>query len=239
MVFFIIQTIFAVMAYILCIDTAIDVCSVSLFNNADLLASRTSNEKNVHAQKVTLFIEQVVAEAALTMADINAIALSAGPGSYTGMRIGTSVAKGLCYALEIPLIAIDTLQIMTAGALDEVNNDDTLLMPMIDARRNEVYTAVYNTELEEIKTVSPLVIDNNEDLLAFTKEDTKSVIYFGNGADKYKEIININNYKIINYFYKSSLSMGRLAFNKYQHNMFENIAYFEPRYLKIFQQVLN
>lgn len=239
MAFFIIQAIFAVMAYILCIDTAIDVCSVSLFKDTDLLVNCSSNEQNVHAQLVTQFCNNVVNEADLVMDELNAIALSAGPGSYTGMRIGTSVAKGLCYALDIPLIAIDTLQIMTACALNEANDNEALYMPMIDARRNEVYTALYNNELDEIIAVTPLIVNNNADILNFTKEDEKQVLYFGNGANKYEGILNINNYKNINYFYSSSSEMGNIATKKYNDQDFEDIAYFEPKYLKIFQQVLN
>lgn len=227
------------MPIILCIDTAIDVCSVSLFRDTELLASRTSEEKNVHAQMVTLFIQEVLTEAQLTMNDLYAVALSAGPGSYTGMRIGTSAAKGICYALNIPLIAIDTLQIMAAGAVDQHHDNDTLYMPMIDARRNEVYTALYNKDLSELVKVSPLIINENNDVISFTNERKRKVLYFGNGAEKSSKNINIKNYQNINYIYKSSHLMGPLAIEKYMQEAFEDIAYFEPRYLKIFQQVLN
>lgn len=227
------------MAFILAIDTAIDVCSVSLFNNDQLLANRTSEEKNMHAQLVTQFIYQVLEEASLTTEQLDAIALSEGPGSYTGMRIGTSVAKGMCYALDIPLIAISTLKIMAAAAIKPEHDDDSLYMPMIDARRNEVYTAVFNKQLEVLVNVSPLIVNDITDVELFTGKRSEKIYYFGNGAIKNVELIEGLGYKNISLFSHSSSSMGTLAFNKYNSGSFEDIAYFEPKYLKIFQQVLN
>lgn len=227
------------MAFILAIDTAIDVCSVSLFNNDQLVAIRTSEEKNMHAQLVTQFIHQVLEEATLTTQQLDAIALSEGPGSYTGMRIGTSVAKGMCYALDIPLIAVSTLQIMAAAAIKPEHDDDSLYMPMIDARRNEVYTALFNKQLEVLVNVSPLIINDRSDVEQFTGKRSEKIYYFGNGAMKNFELLEGNGYQNINLFSHNSSSMATLAFEKYSSGSFEDIAYFEPKYLKIFQQVLN
>ena len=218
---------------ILHIETATTMCSVALSAGIEILALKELNERNIHASQITLFIDEVMKKACKNYADLNAIAVSKGPGSYTGLRIGASTAKGLCYALDIPLIAVDTLEAMTIGILQDnpEMSPNSLLCPMIDARRMEVYTAIFDTNLKLLADVSAKILDEHSFDPFFTE---KKLIFFGDGAAKSRQLyLNQSNYLFLE-FECSAAHMVPLAFNKYQSGQFENTAYFEPFYLKDF-----
>ncbi|WP_437921998.1 tRNA (adenosine(37)-N6)-threonylcarbamoyltransferase complex dimerization subunit type 1 TsaB [Sphingobacterium sp. LRF_L2] len=216
--------------YILQIETATAVCSVALSKNGEHIASVEADEPNLHASRLTLFIEEVISSANITLSSLAAIAVSMGPGSYTGLRIGVSTAKGLCYGLDIPLLAINTLDAMAVGFTDFSQAD--ILVPMIDARRMEVYTANYNTKGERISDVVAAIIDessfDNESLAA-------NYVLFGSGADKFQELFsNHSRVRIAPGFSNSASFLGSTAFEKFQRQQFEDLIYFEPFYLKDF-----
>ena len=217
------------MAIILAIETTTKNCSVALFNNEDLVQLKEQNSEDYsHAEQLTLFIEEVVRRANITYNEINAIALSKGPGSYTGLRIGTSTAKGLCYSLDIPLISISTLKAMALG-ISEVQQFE-LLCPMIDAKRMEVFAAIYDKNNKEVREVRADIVDKE----TYAEYFNKSVLFFGDGAIKCKEIINNTNAKFIEGIYPSAKDLGALSYQKFANKNFEDIAYFEPYYLKDF-----
>jgi tRNA threonylcarbamoyladenosine biosynthesis protein TsaB len=221
------------MALILQIETATTSCSVAIAKDGVVLAYKEANERNIHAEVITRFIEHVISEAGVKYHHLDAIAVSCGPGSYTGLRIGVSTVKGLCYALDKPLIAIETLEAMSSGAkLKEVYNKDMLLCPMIDARRMEIFTAVFDSEGNRIQTTSALIIDENSfsDLL----EDRK-VLFFGDGAEKCQSVLSSNpNAVFLTGFVNSAVYLSEKALEKFFNKEFEDVAYFEPYYLKEF-----
>ena len=216
------------MAYILAIETTTKNCSVALFDDAKQLALKELvSEGYSHAEQLTIFIEEVLSEVKISINNLNAIALSMGPGSYTGLRIGTSTAKGLCYSLGIPLIAISTLKAMALGI--SKNYDSTLYCPMIDARRMEVFAGIYDAENNEIREINADVVDVN----TYAKYLKNEVLFFGDGALKCADIISNENANFIE-CYPSAKDIRTLAFQKYSNNDFEDVAYFEPFYLKDF-----
>jgi tRNA threonylcarbamoyladenosine biosynthesis protein TsaB len=220
------------MSIILNIETATQNCSVGLARNGRVLAIRQSDEKNIHAARVTVFSEEVCKEAGIEMNGLHAVAVSMGPGSYTGLRIGVSAAKGFCYALGIPLIAVPTLQSMALSVLltDEKQEAD-LFCPMIDARRMEVYTALFDRENREVKATEALIVDED----SFIDEAQKHrIVYFGDGADKCRAVLDPKGMKFIGGIMPSALSMAIIADQKYKQTIFEDLAYFEPYYLKDF-----
>ena len=217
------------MAIILALDTSTKNCSVALFNGNKIIALKEQNSDGyTHAEQLTLFIDQVVKSASGTLKEIKAIAISKGPGSYTGLRIGTSTAKGLCYALDIPLISISTLKAM-AFTMTKSHVAD-IYCPMIDARRMEVFSAVYNVKNNEIRGVQADVVDEQ----TYTNFLNNEVLFFGDGALKCKEIINHKNAKFIEGIYPSAKNLVILANAKFENKDFEDVAYFEPYYLKDF-----
>lgn len=217
------------MALILLIETATKSCSVALALNDTIIASKQEvNENYSHAEKLNTFILHLFQDQNLNLQDIDAIAVSKGPGSYTGLRIGVSAAKGLCYALDKPLISISTLRAMAYGIAQKEIAD--LYCPMIDARRMEVYNAFYDRSNNEIRAVNAVII--NED--SYKKELDSKVLFFGDGAEKCKQIIKHSNAKFIDAIYPSSKDMIALAMQKFSNKEFEDIAYFEPYYLKDF-----
>jgi len=226
------------MAIILCIETATSVCSVAIARDHTLIASRESHKKNAHASLVSVFIDETIKEAGLKFEDIDAVAVSKGPGSYTGLRIGVSTAKGLCYALNIPMIAISTPRSMAAGMIEylkkEQDNPDlsTLVCPMIDARRMEVYSAIYTMDNEEIRKIEADIIES----VSFEEYLQKSPVYFfGDGAEKCKETLSHQPNAHFNEFvFPSALHMIDLAFERFHSKQFVDVAYFEPFYLKDF-----
>ena len=224
------------MALILCIETGTDVCSVGLVNNGELLSLRESDSGRDHAKKVAVFVDELLRENDIDPSDLDAIAVGEGPGSYTGLRIGVSFAKGLCYGLNKPLIAISSLAAMTqvaiedyqAGIVDVDNWEGALLCPMIDARRMEVYTAVYNTEGQRLTDTTAEII--TEESLAEWRNQTAEFIIFGSGSSKCANILNAKLIDIV----PSVRGMAKLAEQKYQESQFVDTAYFEPYYLKDF-----
>jgi tRNA threonylcarbamoyladenosine biosynthesis protein TsaB len=217
--------------HLLCIETATTVCSVCVTADDKILAHKEINNGFSHAENLHIFIQDVLKEANLTIKQINAVAVSKGPGSYTGLRIGVSTAKGLCYALQIPLISIDTLQSM-AYAVASTKNEDALYCPMLDARRMEVYCAVYDKSLETIIPVNALVVDEKS-VEVFNLN--KAIYFFGDGMPKVKQLLETNkNALFIDAIFPSAKNMAALASNKFSKKTFEDVAYFEPFYLKEF-----
>lgn len=219
---------------ILQIETATTVCSVALARNEQVIAYKQINQRNIHAEVITVFIDELLAAEGFTYNDLDAIAVSCGPGSYTGLRIGISTAKGLCFALDKPLIAIETLEAMAYGVINdpEINTDGLLLCPMIDARRMEVYTAIFNSKGERIKPTAAEIIDENSfgELLK-----TNKILFFGDGADKCEPILGNNpNAQFLMNFTNSAIHLTQKAAGKFIANDFEDVAYFEPYYLKDF-----
>lgn len=217
------------MNLLLNIETSTKVCSVSLALNGEILASKEeSSEKYIHSEKLNVFIEELFTQVDYQLKDLAAICVSKGPGSYTGLRIGVSCAKGFCYALDIPLISIDSLSVLARGYLnDNLINANTILMPMIDARRMEVYTAVFNHKAEIQTSISAEVID------AEFFNTNKEIILIGDGAKKFNSVIP-SNVRIENHL-SSSKGMASLSYLKFSKKEFEDVAYFEPYYLKSFR----
>ena len=217
------------MAYILNIETATTNCSVSLSKDGETLVLKEDNSLNYsHAESLHVFIDEVLKTASLELSQLNAISVSKGPGSYTGLRIGVSAAKGLCYALNIPLISVDTLQSLAHQVLCE---DDAVIVPMLDARRMEVYSAIYDSKYVKIRDTEAQIL--NED--SFKKYLEKHKVHFiGNGVDKLKTLIAHSNAIFLGDKLPSASEMGLLAYDKYKKNDIEDVAYFEPYYLKEF-----
>lgn len=219
---------------ILQIETATTSCAVALTHHGHVLALKELDQRNIHAEAITLFIEEVFAVAGKKYAYIDAVAVSSGPGSYTGLRIGVSTAKGLCYALDKPLIAVETLQAMAHGLMQNpaiIVNENTLLCPMIDARRMEVFTAVFDNAGHKTMPARALIIDAGSyaDLLA-----EHQIIFFGDGAAKCRDTIIHPNARFIDGFINSAAHLTKAALEKFAAANFEDIAYFEPYYLKDF-----
>jgi tRNA threonylcarbamoyladenosine biosynthesis protein TsaB len=219
------------LSLILNIETATTVCSVSLSLNKEVISFKEINDGYTHAENLHVFIKSVLEEAKINFNQIDAIAVSRGPGSYTGLRIGVSAAKGLAYALKIPLIGIDTLQIMT-NAISNIDKKYTFFCPMIDARRMEVYTCVYDAHLNLKMPVNAMII--NEDSIEVFKK-YPNIVFFGDGMPKCKEILEqIPNSSFIDGIFPSSKFMAPLSINRFNEKTFEDVAYFEPYYLKDF-----
>lgn len=223
------------MALILNLETATTVCSVSIANDGHLLAFKEINGDYSHAENLTLFIEDVMLQTGKKLQDVDAIAVSKGPGSYTGLRIGVSTAKGLCYSLNKPLIAINTLSALANAQVWDYNDKDSgpvLFCPMLDARRMEVYCAFFDAKNQEIKPTSAEIIDEQ----SFSELLEKNVIYFfGDGASKCKEVLSTNkNALFIDGIVPSALNMILLSEQAFVNKNFEDVAYFEPFYLKDF-----
>ncbi len=218
------------MATILNIETSTEVCSVTIAKEGELLFKKESQEGLNHSELLTVFIENLFAENNFQLNHLDAVAVSKGPGSYTGLRIGVSVAKGLCYGLDIPLIAVNSLEILGVSAAEN-SSEKMLFCPMIDARRMEVYTALYNHKGEEIEPVSAEIIDPafHASYLASNK-----ILFFGNGAEKCKTQINHPNAVFGEPQKTSAQFMQKLTEEKYNKKEFEDVAYFEPFYLKNF-----
>ena len=220
---------------ILCLETATPVCSVALNESCCTIALRETEGQNAHSEKITNFIREVMEVAEIDYKQLDAVAVSKGPGSYTGLRIGVSTAKGICYAADLPLMAIDTLEAMAYGMKAKLGSqitDNDLLIPMIDARRMEVYAAIFDANLNKINDTAALVIDENsfEELL---KEHR--LWLFGDGAPKLKKVFeNQPNISIIDGFKPSAAFMLPLADNALRERDFVDVAYFEPFYLKDF-----
>lgn len=215
------------MKYLLHIETSTKVCSVALSLDGKLIRVKESNELEYsHGENLTLFIASVLEDSKVSLNDLAAISVASGPGSYTGLRIGVSTAKGLCYALGIPLIAVDTLFSLAQLAHDK--HPDVNLCPVIDARRMEVFNAIYTSSLETLKVISADVIEEN------SYQEFEPFVYFGDGAAKLQEIWKDRNCQIDTSILASAIGQIPLATLKFQNNEVEDVAYFEPFYLKDF-----
>ena len=220
------------MSYILNIESSTTNCSISLANNGELISIRELNEKNYsHSTKLHSFIEEVLKNSNITVNKLSAIAVSSGPGSYTGLRIGVSAAKGLCYALQIPLISVPTLQVLARQL--NIQRED-LIIPVMDARRDEVYSAVYNSEYELVRDIFPEIIDS-ESFSGLAKDN--KLYFIGNGQEKCERLIRKNSNLIFSNYdtFPSSKEMVLISYEKFKKLKFEDVAYFEPDYLKKFK----
>jgi tRNA threonylcarbamoyladenosine biosynthesis protein TsaB len=227
------------MATILNIETATPLCSVALALDGKVLARRETLEDKSHAARLTAFMEEILKETGMHIKDLDAIAIGKGPGSFTGLRIGVSAAKGLCYGSGLPLIAVGTLSILFMQALDRAQTqawfqeglDNMLFCPMIDARRMEVFTCLFNATGKEEESVSAKIIgpETFVELLS-----TSSIVFFGSGMDKCRDVLSHPNAYFIHDVYPHTDSLAVLSEECYQKKRFENLAYFEPFYLKDF-----
>ena len=220
---------------ILCLETATSVCSVALNSECCTLAMRETEVQNAHSEKITNFIREVMETAGISYKQLDAVAVSQGPGSYTGLRIGVSTAKGICYAADLPLMAIDTLAAMAHGMKEKLGGQieaGDLLIPMIDARRMEVYASVFDANLNKINDTAAMVI--NEDSFEDLRKDHR-LWFFGDGAPKLNKLFDSQqNIIIIDDFKPSAAYMRVLAEQALQKQQFVDVAYFEPFYLKDF-----
>ena len=219
------------MALILSLETSTTVCSVALHNNGKLIASAEMHKEQSHASKLAVLIDQVIKLADVSMNSLQGIAVSEGPGSYTGLRIGVSTAKGLCFALGIPLLSVGTLALLAKQIQLKTILDNAWLCPMIDARRMEVYCQMFDGEMNALQSIEAKVID--EESFREALNDHK-IIFFGDGAAKCKSVITHPNAFFISDIAPSAKELGLLASEKFSRNEFENLVSFEPFYLKEF-----
>lgn len=224
------------MSLILCIETGTDVCSVALARDGELLSLRESDQGRDHAKNLAVFVEELLSETNISAGDIDAVAVGMGPGSYTGLRIGVSFAKGLCYALGIPLLAIDSLRSLAAclveeheaGIVDVEDWDNSVLCPMIDARRMEVYAQVFDSNGSPINAVAAEIVTDQS--FAEYRDSDSSLVIFGSGAAKCADILGAKLIDIT----PSVRGMAAIAEKKFSSSDFVDVAYFEPYYLKDF-----
>ena len=218
------------MALILSIETSTKTSSIAIHEKGELIASQHIHIDKSHSEYLTLSIKYLFETSGFNLNDLEAVAISKGPGSYTGLRIGTSSAKGICYALDIKLIGINTLEAMALG-ISPHYSDKVILCPMIDARRMEVYCLLNRPDMSNIEETQSKIIDKHsfENYLMKHK-----VVFFGNGAGKCREVIQHPNAIFIEDIHPSSEHIGSLAWQAFQNQKFENLAYFEPFYLKDF-----
>lgn len=216
------------MAYILNIETATRNCSVSLAKDGVIIAYQEIAEQGYsHAENLHVFIDNVLKSCSLDINHLQAIAVSCGPGSYTGLRIGVSAAKGLCYALKIPLIAVDTLKILAL----KVTIQNGLIIPMIDARRMEVYSAVFDSNYNQVRETKAEILSEN----SFEKFNNETLYFVGDSNEKAKTVLTQSNFVFLDeVVFPSAKEMCNLSYKKYLENNFEDVAYFEPFYLKDF-----
>lgn len=218
------------MTYILNIETATKNCSVSLAKDGQtILCKEIAEQGYSHAERLHVFIEEILKETNVKIQELHAVAVSKGPGSYTGLRIGVSTAKGLCYALGIPLIALDTLQVLA----HQVSVDNGIIVPMLDARRMEVYSAIFDKNHDNIKAVQAEVLTEDS-----YSEFTETLYFIGDCQEKCQTVLTQPNFKFIpEIVFPSASQMSQLSYEKFNQNDFEYVAYFEPFYLKDFLMV--
>ena len=216
------------MALILCLETATTNCSVGIAKDGRLLTLKEDNSKNYsHAEKLHVFINEALSDADISAEDLDAIAVSKGPGSYTGLRIGVSSAKGLCYSLDIPLISVPTLDLLAY----KLKGEQGIFISMLDARRMEVYSAVYDSEINQLRDTQAQILEET----SFQEYLERSKVHFiGNGVSKFEDICSHPNAVFHKEQYPSAREMAEIAELKHQISDTEDVAYFEPYYLKDF-----
>lgn len=217
------------MAILLSLETATTNCSVSISKDDQIIALKENNAENYsHSEQLHLFIKEALQEASLSFSDLDAVAISKGPGSYTGLRIGVSAAKGLCFAMDIPLISIPTLKSMAHQVKPQAGE---IVIPVLDARRMEVYSCVYNSDYQEIRETRAEIINE----ASFAEFASAAKVYLiGSGAEKSRGVLEHTNFQFDETIVPSAREMAPLAFKKFQAKQFEDVAYFEPYYLKDF-----
>jgi len=217
------------MTLILSIETSAPICSVAIHQDGKLKGISEVAVENSHSEVLTVLIENLLKNTFTDKSQLNAIAVSIGPGSYTGLRIGLSTAKGLSYALNIPLIAVDTLKAIAYQVQTHYPPDEEILFcPMLDARRMEVYHAIFDSNLKVIEKTTPLIFEEG----VLSNYTDKKLLYFGNGAEKGQTLLDHPKFHFIKNIETSAIGMGVIAFDKFQNEEFENVAYCEPFYLK-------
>lgn len=216
------------MSIILSIETSTTNCSVSLSKQGETLVLKEDNNVNYsHAESLHVFIDDVLKSADIKKSELDAIAVSKGPGSYTGLRIGVSAAKGLSYALDIPLISVSTLRALA----NQINVGEGVIVSMLDARRLEVYSAIYDNSYQMLRSIEAQILDEH----SFSDYLNKGKVYFiGNGVEKTKTLIDHSNANFVENKLPSANEMSVLAYEKYEKGDTEDVAYFEPFYLKDF-----
>jgi len=219
------------MNYLLNIHTTSENAIVNLSDNSHVLSTLINSDSRQHAAFLHSSVSQILQQNDILPTSLKAIGVTGGPGSYTGIRVGLATAKGLCFALKIPMIMMNTLELMAFSAIEKFSNKDAFYCPMIDARRMEIFTAVYNEQLDPVIPPLAMVLEENSfrDLI-----QNHPLFFFGSGAEKFEKIINSN----VNYHFidnpLSSFSLAKFAWNKFQKNKFDNIAYSKAFYVKEF-----
>ena len=225
------------MALILNLETSTEVCSVALAQDGVVTHVRENLSGQNHAMLLTVFVKEILEESKISVDQLDAVAVSGGPGSYTGLRIGVSVAKGICYAARLPLVAITSLEAMAHYIIQNIENvypqrpDNILFCPMIDARRMEVYTSFYDIKGSQVRCIQADIIDH-QSYLPYLEDNL--VLFFGNGADKCKETISHPNAVFVDFIHTSANHMAPLSEKDYMKQKFADLAYYEPFYLKDF-----
>lgn len=228
------------MALILSLETSTTICSAALHDDGKLLSSKELLTPQSASSQLAPIIDQLLKESKILPKEIKAVAVASGPGSYTGLRIGVATAKGLCYGLQIPLIAINTLELMAYQVVNSSTSPsppergpggEALLCPMLDARRMEVYCFLSDLDLNIVEPTQAKIMDEQ----SFSEWlDQNVILFFGNGADKCRDIINHSNAKFIEGINPSAIQLGEMAFQKFSKSEFEDLSSFEPHYLKEF-----
>jgi tRNA threonylcarbamoyladenosine biosynthesis protein TsaB len=219
------------MALILNIDTATTTGSVCLSEDGQPVQTLVNNEQRDHAATMIPFVQEIMKTQQISPDQLDAIAVSAGPGSYTGLRVGVATAKGLCFAWDKPLIAISTLQMMAHGLQQELQDNDALYCPMLDARRMEVYTAVYNADLSVVLPPSALILTPE----SFSEQlDAHTIYFFGDGSPKWQTMLRNHENAIFQPYTVSAAHLSALSHVSFQQKSFVDVAYFSPFYLKPF-----
>ncbi len=223
------------MAVILNIETSTEVCSVALTSEGQVLDHRENYEGQTHATLLSQYVKEMLEYALTREMKIDAIAVSIGPGSYTGLRIGLSEAKGLAFGLQVPLIGVNTLQLMTVGTMFNhfIEEDNVLYVPMIDARRMEVYTAAYNAALEPVLDPQAMILDENS--FSNLLEQGYTLVVMGNGSDKARQVLTHDRVRFIGGIKPVAVEMLALAEKAWREQQFLDVAYSTPLYLKEFQ----
>ena len=210
------------------LETSTKNCSVAISRNSELLCLCEEFDQNYgHSEKLHQFVNWALEGAEISLKEIDAVCVSKGPGSYTGLRIGVSAAKGFCFGLDIPMISLNSLEIL---AQSQIGNDFDLIIPMIDARRMEVYTAIFDKNGKQISDIEAKILDEN----SFQEFTDKKIAFVGDGVEKSKEILNLPNAEFLEGIHPSAKQMIQLAEKKFNQKEFEDVAYFEPFYLKEF-----